>query len=63
VDRDATAEREPATVWLEGNDAKVAAGSGTALRLVRVQREGRRAVSGAEFLRGLPALPARFEST
>jgi methionyl-tRNA formyltransferase len=63
VDRDATAEREPATVWLEGNDAKVAAGGGTALRLVRVQREGRRAVSGAEFLRGLPALPARFEST
>jgi methionyl-tRNA formyltransferase len=63
VDRDATAEREPATVWLEANDAKVAAGGGTALRLVRVQREGRRAVSGAEFLRGLPALPARFEST
>jgi methionyl-tRNA formyltransferase len=61
VDRDATAEREPATVWLEGNDAKVAAGGGTALRLVRVQREGRRPVSGAEFLRGLPALPARFE--
>ena len=62
VDRDAAAGREPATVWLDGNDAKVAAGGGTALRLVRVQREGRRAVSGAEFLRGLPALPARFES-
>jgi len=62
VDLDAAARREPATVWLDGDDAKVAAGGGTALRLVRVQREGRRAVSGAEFLRGLPALPARFES-
>jgi methionyl-tRNA formyltransferase len=62
VDRDAAAGREPATVWLDGNDAKVAAGGGTALRLVQVQREGRRAISGAEFLRGLPALPARFES-
>jgi methionyl-tRNA formyltransferase len=62
VDRDATVERKPGTVWLEGSDAMVAAGGGTALRLARVQREGRKPVSGAEFLRGLPALPARFES-
>ncbi len=62
VDRDATVGREPGTVWLEGNDAMVAAGGQTVLRLVRVQREGRRPVSGAEFLRGLPALPVRFES-
>jgi methionyl-tRNA formyltransferase len=62
IDRDATVEREPGTVWLDGNDAKAAAGGGTVLLLVRVQREGRRPVSGAEFLRGLPALPVRFES-
>ncbi|HEY3171042.1 MAG TPA: methionyl-tRNA formyltransferase [Thermoanaerobaculia bacterium] len=62
VDRGAAGTRDPATVWLEGNDAKVAAGGGTVLTLVRVQREGRKPVSGAEFLRGLPTLPARFES-
>ncbi|HEX9304169.1 MAG TPA: methionyl-tRNA formyltransferase [Thermoanaerobaculia bacterium] len=63
VDREpTTVRREPGTVWLEGADAKAATGGGTALRLVRVQREGRKPVSGAELLRGLPALPARFES-
>jgi len=63
VDRDATAAREPGTVWLEGDAAKAAAGRGTTLTLLRVQREGRRPVSGAELLRTLPALPARFESS
>jgi len=62
VDRDTAAVREPGTVWLEGNDAKAAAGRGTTLSLLRVQREGRKPVSGAELLRGLPALPDRFES-
>jgi len=63
VDRDATAAREPGTVWLEGDAAKAAAGRGTTLTLLRVQREGRRPVSGAELLRTLPALPARFKSS
>ena len=51
----------PGTVLASGGSALVAAGEGTALKLVRVQRAGKKAVSGEEFLRGLPALPARFE--
>ena len=62
VDRGAAAAREPGTVWLEGDAAKAAAGRGSTLTLLRVQREGRRPVSGAELLRALPALPARFEN-
>ena len=38
---------------LGGDDARVVCGEGTTLRLERVQREGRRPVSGEEFLRGL----------
>ncbi len=38
----------------------IAAGGATALVLRRVQRAGKKAVSGAEFLRGLPELPARL---
>jgi len=53
--------RPPGTVLSSGGSALVAAGEGTALRLVRVQRAGKKAISGEEFLRGLPALPARFE--
>ena len=43
-----------------GEDAVAGAGGGTALRLRRVQREGRTPVSGAEFLRGTRELPARL---
>ncbi len=53
-------EEPPGTAWLEGEQAFVAAGRGEALALARVQRAGRQAIGGAEFLRGLRALPARF---
>ena len=52
--------REPGTLWAEGNRALVAAGGGTSLVLARVQRAGGKELSGVDFLRGLPALPARF---
>ena len=51
----------PGTLLSSGGAALVRAGEGTALRLLRVQRAGKKPVSGEEFLRGLPALPARFE--
>jgi methionyl-tRNA formyltransferase len=50
----------PGTLARAGEEAVVGAGGGTVLRLRRVQREGRTPVSGAEFLRGLSELPARF---
>lgn len=50
----------PGTLWKAGEEALVAAGDGTALALLRVQREGRKPVDGAEFLRGLERLPVRF---
>jgi methionyl-tRNA formyltransferase len=52
--------REPGTTWADEKGAKVAAGDGTALSLVTVQREGRKPVSGAEFIRRLPSESARF---
>jgi methionyl-tRNA formyltransferase len=51
---------EPGLLARVGEEALVGAGSGTALRLRRVQREGRTPVSGAEFLRGLSQLPVRL---
>jgi methionyl-tRNA formyltransferase len=51
----------PGTLLSSGGAALVRAGKATALRLLRVQRAGKKPVSGEEFLRGLPALPARFE--
>jgi methionyl-tRNA formyltransferase len=50
----------PGTLFSSGGSAFVAAREGTALRLSRVQRAGKRAVSGEEFLRGLPTLPAQL---
>ncbi|MGH9369374.1 MAG: methionyl-tRNA formyltransferase [Thermoanaerobaculia bacterium] len=53
----ASAPRAPGTVWIEGGEALAAAGGATAVVLDTVQRSGRKPVSGAEFLRGLPRLP------
>lgn len=50
----------PGSLVQQGGQALVGAGAGSALLLRRVQREGRTPVSGAEFARGLPRLPARF---
>jgi methionyl-tRNA formyltransferase len=50
----------PGELVRAGDLAVVGAGGATALVLRRVQREGRTPVSAAEFLRGLPKLPARL---
>jgi methionyl-tRNA formyltransferase len=55
-----TAPFEPGVLAGAGGEPVVGAGAGTALRLRRVQKEGRTPVSGAEFLRGLSQLPARL---
>jgi methionyl-tRNA formyltransferase len=55
-----TAPLEPGVLARAGDEPVVGAGAGTALRLRRLQREGRTPVSGAEFLRGLTQLPARL---
>ncbi len=52
---------EPGAIWLEGGRLLVAAGAGSAMEVGRVQRAGRKAVTGAEFARTVP-LPGRFES-
>lgn len=54
-------EREPGTLRGEDGWPVVAAGQGTALVLKKVQRAGRRPVTGREFLAGLQPLPARFD--
>jgi methionyl-tRNA formyltransferase len=51
----------PGSLFESGGSALAAAGEGTALRLIRLQRAGKRPVVGGEFLRGVSALPARFE--
>lgn len=53
--------RPPGTLFENAGAALATAGEGTALRLVRLQRSGKRPVTGEEFLRGLSSLPARFE--
>lgn len=53
--------REPGMIWEEWAEPMVVAGGGTALVLKRIQRAGRRPVTGSEFLRGLPFRPVRFE--
>ncbi len=52
---------EPGGLSLEGGVLLVSAGEGTLLQLDRLQRAGRKAVTGAEFARSV-AMPARFES-
>ncbi len=51
----------PGDFRMEDGRLVVAAGSGTALVVERLQRAGRRPVTGAEFARGVP-LPGRFEA-
>jgi methionyl-tRNA formyltransferase len=53
-------DRPPGTLDRSDGEALVSAGDGTALVLRRVQRAGRKPVSGAEFLRGLANLPAQL---
>ena len=52
---------EPGALRLEGGVLVVSAGEGTLLQLDRLQRAGKKPVTGAEFARSI-ALPARFES-
>jgi methionyl-tRNA formyltransferase len=49
----------PGTLVARDGGALAVAGRGSALRLLKVQRAGRKPISGEEFLRGL-ALPARL---
>jgi methionyl-tRNA formyltransferase len=60
VAADGDPARGPGAIWSDGEGAKVAAGDGTAVRLLSVQRAGRRPVSGAELVRQIPP-NARFE--
>lgn len=43
--------KKPGAIWSDGEDVKVAAGGGTAVRLLSAQRAGRKPVSGAELIR------------
>ena len=43
--------KKPGAIWSDGEDMKVAAGGGTAVRLLSAQRAGRKPVSGAELIR------------
>ncbi len=52
----------PGTFDLDGGDLVAAAGQGTALRIRRLQRAGRKPVTGAEFARAV-RLPGRFGPT
>jgi len=52
---------EPGSFRLEGGRLVASAGEGTALRIQRLQRAGRKPVTGAEFARSVE-LPGRFES-
>lgn len=58
--RSGAGDQPPGTLWQGPEGAWIAAGGATAIVLRRVQRAGRKAVSGEEFLRGLPNLPARL---
>ncbi len=49
----------PGGFRLEAGELVAAAGGGTALRIARLQREGRKPVTGAEFARAA-RLPGRF---
>jgi methionyl-tRNA formyltransferase len=51
--------KEPGAIWSDGDDVKVAAGGGTAVQLLSVQRAGRKPVPGAELVRQISP-SARF---
>lgn len=57
--RPARRAAEPGAVWREDGELLAAAGEGTALELCRLQREGKKPVTGGEFAAGA-RLPARF---
>lgn len=52
---------EPGSIREEGGLPLVAAGEGTTLVLKRAQREGRKPVTGREWLDGLQPRPSRFD--
>jgi methionyl-tRNA formyltransferase len=52
--------RVPGAFFTKGGAALAAAGGDSALLLARLQRAGKKPVTGEEFLRGLPSVPARF---
>lgn len=52
---------DPGSFRLEHGELIAGAGGGSALRLARLQRSGRKSVTGAEFARAV-RLPGRFES-
>lgn len=56
-----SASGEPGSFRLEGGRLVASAGEGTVLRIDRLQRAGRKPVTGAEFARSVQ-IPARFES-
>ena len=56
-----TGDLPPGTLSEENGWPVVAAGEGSALVLKKVQRAGRRPVTGREFLDALPPRPARFD--
>jgi methionyl-tRNA formyltransferase len=60
VAADGDRAKGPGAIWLDGEGAKVAAGDGTAVRLLSVQRAGRKPVSGAELVRQISP-HARFD--
>jgi methionyl-tRNA formyltransferase len=53
---------EPGAIRDEGGWPVVAAGEGSALLLRRVQRAGRKPVTGREFLAGTTPRPSRFDA-
>lgn len=53
---------EPGTIGDEGGWPVVAAGEGSALLLRKVQRAGRKPVTGREFLAGTTPRPSRFDA-
>ena len=53
---------EPGTIRDEGGWPVVAAGEGSALLLRKVQRAGRKPVTGREFLAGTTPRPSRFDA-
>ena len=60
VAADGDRAKGPGAIWSDGEGAKVAAGDGTAVRLLSVQRAGRKPVSGAELVRQISP-HARFD--
>lgn len=52
---------KPGTLFENAGAVFAAAGQDTALRLIRLQRAGKKPIAGGDFLRGVASLPARFQ--